>query len=118
MGRQRPMAVMFLTIAQILDGFLNLSAERQGMSLPPGVVQLIENAQCFPPLLSLHFVLQSLVINLVAVPGFAQAVAELCTGSLAFLFQWTEGDEGLFEISRPELIQCPLAQDLAPLEQS
>ena len=88
------------------------------MVLPPGVVQLIQHAQCFPPLLSLHFVLQSLVIDFVAVPGLAQTVAQLCSRPLALLFQRPESDERLFEISRSELIQCPLAQGLAPLEQS
>jgi len=88
------------------------------MVLPPGVVQLIQHAQCFPPLLSLHFVPQPLVIDFVAVPGLAQAVAQLCSRPLALTFQWPESDEGLFEISRSELIQCPLAQGLSPLEQS
>ena len=74
------------------------------MGLPPWVVQLIENAQCFPPLLSMHFVFQSFVIDLVSVPGLAQAVAELCSWSLAFLFKWPEGGERLFEISCSELI--------------
>lgn len=88
------------------------------MVLPPGVVQLIQHAQCFPPLLSLHFVPQPLVIDFVAVPGLAQAVAQLCSRPLALLFQRLEGDEGQFEISRSELIQCPLTQGLAPQEQS
>ena len=109
---------MLLPITQILNGFLNLPAQRQGMGLPPGVVQLIEHAQCFPPLLSLHVVLQPFVIDLVAVPGLAKTVAELGPRSLSLLFQGSEGDEGLFEISRSELLHCPLAQCLAPLEQS
>ena len=88
------------------------------MVLPPGVVQLIQHAQCFPPLLSLHFVLQPLVIDFVAIPGLAQAVAQLCSRPLTLLFQRPESDEGLFEISRSELIQCSLAKGLAPLEQS
>ena len=112
------MTVVLLPITQILNGFLHLSAQRQGMGLPPGVVQLIENAQCFPPLLSLHFVLQPFVIDLVSVPGLAQAVAELCSRPLALLFKGPECGEGLVEISRSELIQCPLAQGLTPLEQS
>ena len=112
------MTVVLLPITQILNGFLYLSAQRQGMGLPPGVVQLIENAQCFPPLLLLHFVFQPIVIDLVSVPGLAQAVAELCSQSLALLFKGLEGGEGLVEISRSELIQCSFAQCLAPLEQS
>ena len=88
------------------------------MLLPPGVVQLIQHAQCFPPLLSLHFVPQPLVIDFVAVPGLAQAVAQLCSRPLPLVFQRPESYEGLFEISRSELIQCLLAQGLTPLEQS
>ena len=110
--------MVLLPVTQILNGFLHLPAERQGMGLPPGVVQLIEHTQGFPPLLSLNFVLEPFVVDLVAVPGLSQAVAELCSRPLSLLFQGAESDEGLFEITRSELIKCPLAQCLAPLEQS
>ena len=111
------MAVMLLLVPQILDGLFNLAAQRQGVVLPPGVIELIEQAERLPPLLSFHPVLQPFMINFVAVPGLAETVAELRSRSLSLLFQWLESDEGFVEIARTELFQCSLAKCVAPLTQ-
>ena len=111
------MAVVLLTVAQTLDGFLHLPSQRQGMGLPPGMVQLIEHAQRLPPLLSLNFVLQSFVIDLVAVPGFSKTVAQFCARPLALLLKRSEGDESPLQISCTELFERALAKRFTPLTQ-
>ena len=112
------MTVVFLLVPETLNRLLHLLAQGQRMGLPPGMIQLIEQAECFPPLLPLHLLLQAFVVDAIAVPGFAQAVAELAAGSLTFEFERLERGQRCVEIAGSKLFQGTILQLFAPLAEA
>ena len=97
------MAVVFLLVSEILNRLFHLLTQGQRMGLPPGMIKPIEHAKRFPPLLPINLAFQTLVVDAIAVPGFAQDVAELVPRALAFEFERLERGQRCVKIAGAEL---------------
>ena len=86
-GMHRWMLLVFLGSVEGLNRILDLLSGGTGLLLPPGMVELVEAVQRFPPAFLLDQLDQPALFQLIAVPDLHQRCTELAHRTACVAFQ-------------------------------